>query len=278
MTGTQGNTIGAINPFRYRGYYWDEESWLYYLNSRYYDAVTGRFLNADNCVSTGGGVLGYNMFAYCYNNPVMLSDSAGNWPSLLKALLQPIKNTVSKIVNTVKAVSSVTKAINKTVAKAAKKTVKIVTVAALVTPFNRLINNSNEAKISQEVKPLYTREEAKAAAEAITTKYDSTCKVTYNDAGIKITNSYLITQRYDRQKISMIFANSGVTDRSYSNLAAEWELHNKAYEIFSTLNVFNGGKIYDDMQRAMHVDLDYFADSHRSVRWATKILEVIGWQ
>ncbi|MBQ9886563.1 MAG: RHS repeat-associated core domain-containing protein, partial [Lachnospiraceae bacterium] len=84
MTGTQSSTIGAINPFRYRGYYWDEESWLYYLNSRYYDAVTGRFLNADNCVSTGGGVLGYNMFAYCNNNPVMLSDGAGNWPSLLK--------------------------------------------------------------------------------------------------------------------------------------------------------------------------------------------------
>ena len=61
VTGTQGNTIGAINPFRYRGYYWDEESWLYYLNSRYYDAVTGRFLNADSIIDGNSGIIGCNL-------------------------------------------------------------------------------------------------------------------------------------------------------------------------------------------------------------------------
>ncbi len=50
---------------------------LYYLQSRYYDSNTGRFLNADGFVTTGQGVLSYNMFAYCGNNPVMLCDPSG---------------------------------------------------------------------------------------------------------------------------------------------------------------------------------------------------------
>ena len=70
--------IEQINPFRYRSYYYDSESGLYYLNSRYYDAETGRFINADAYVSTGQGMSGYNMFAYCLDNPVMLCDPSGN--------------------------------------------------------------------------------------------------------------------------------------------------------------------------------------------------------
>ena len=65
------------NPFRYRGYYYDSESGLYYLNSRYYDPKTGRFLNADEAVSTGRGIVGNNMFAYCNNNPVNACDPCG---------------------------------------------------------------------------------------------------------------------------------------------------------------------------------------------------------
>ena len=66
-----------INPFRYRGYYWDAETGLYYLQSRYYDAEMGRFINQDSYVSTGTGLLGYNMFAYCDNNPVNGWDPTG---------------------------------------------------------------------------------------------------------------------------------------------------------------------------------------------------------
>ena len=67
------------NPFRYRGYYYDTETGLYYLQSRYYNPKWGRFLNADGYVSTGTGLLGYNMFAYCNNNPVMGYDPTGEW-------------------------------------------------------------------------------------------------------------------------------------------------------------------------------------------------------
>ena len=56
-TGSLASTIGASNPYRYRGYWYDTETGLYYLQSRYYDPTTGRFINADAVVSTNQGVL-----------------------------------------------------------------------------------------------------------------------------------------------------------------------------------------------------------------------------
>ena len=67
-----------INPLRYRGYYQDAETNFYYLQSRYYDPSIARFINADSYASTGQGFLGYNMFAYCGNNPVSRVDADGN--------------------------------------------------------------------------------------------------------------------------------------------------------------------------------------------------------
>ena len=67
-----------INPLRFRGYYYDTETGFYYLQSRYYDPVVSRFINADSYASTGQGFLGYNMFAYCGNNPVSRVDADGN--------------------------------------------------------------------------------------------------------------------------------------------------------------------------------------------------------
>ena len=81
-----GNTTGAqYNPFRYRGYYYDSDLGLYYLNSRYYDANTSRFLNADGQLN--GGLLGYNQFAYCLNNPVIYADYFGEFPWLIVVAL-----------------------------------------------------------------------------------------------------------------------------------------------------------------------------------------------
>lgn len=71
------NSYATYNPFRYRGYYRDSELGFYYLNSRYYDPAVGRFINADVLVSTGQGLLGYNMFVYCNNNPIAFSDPSG---------------------------------------------------------------------------------------------------------------------------------------------------------------------------------------------------------
>ena len=77
VTGTMADTLGESNPLRYRGYVYDPETELYYLQSRYYDPELGRFINADAFTSTGQGILGNNMFAYCLNNPVNLTDPFG---------------------------------------------------------------------------------------------------------------------------------------------------------------------------------------------------------
>ena len=64
-----------MNPLRYRGYYFDSDTGLYYLQSRYYDSNTGRFINADDSNILLYDV--YNLFCYCHNNPIMSVDPNG---------------------------------------------------------------------------------------------------------------------------------------------------------------------------------------------------------
>lgn len=73
--------IAAINPFRYRGYYYDAEIGMYYLQSRYYNPAVGIFVNADAAMFAivGNGILEHNLFAYCKNEPVKNSDPSGHW-------------------------------------------------------------------------------------------------------------------------------------------------------------------------------------------------------
>ena len=80
ISGSGAETVGKLNPMRYRGYYEDTETGLYYLQSRYYNAVMSRFLNADEPLMIGlsaSNSIGANLFAYCRNNPVMNSDPTG---------------------------------------------------------------------------------------------------------------------------------------------------------------------------------------------------------
>ena len=73
-------TVGKLNPFRYRSYVYDEETGLYYLQSRYYDPLTGRFVNADiYCDTETDTPLSTNMFAYCENNAINNVDFTGEW-------------------------------------------------------------------------------------------------------------------------------------------------------------------------------------------------------
>ena len=69
--------LAQLNPFRYRGYVWDEETGLYYLRSRYYDPAWERFLNADAILETDGSPLAHNPFSYCRNLPIVNSDPEG---------------------------------------------------------------------------------------------------------------------------------------------------------------------------------------------------------
>ena len=71
--------LSSINPLRYRGYVYDEDTTLYYLQTRYYDPTTGRFINADDTAYIGatGTVLSANIFTYCENNPIIKKDING---------------------------------------------------------------------------------------------------------------------------------------------------------------------------------------------------------
>lgn len=77
ITGTMAGTLGEYNPFRYRGYVYDTETGFYYLNSRYYDPETGRFINADDRLGSSHDLSSYNLFAYCNDNPIMMVDPDG---------------------------------------------------------------------------------------------------------------------------------------------------------------------------------------------------------
>ena len=70
--------IGNLNPFRYRGYYYDTETGFYYLQSRYYDPYTCRFINADDALGANSDIFSYNLFLYCANDPVNKIDPEGN--------------------------------------------------------------------------------------------------------------------------------------------------------------------------------------------------------
>ena len=75
--------IAALNPFRYRGYYWDEEIALYYLNARYYDPEVGRFISQDDIFYLKPIILnGVNLYSYCYNNPIKYIDVVGFTPQV----------------------------------------------------------------------------------------------------------------------------------------------------------------------------------------------------
>ena len=90
LANTSIEFIGNQNPFRYRGYYWDNDLQLYYLMSRYYDPQTGRFINADSLEYLDPETIGgLNLYAYCGNNPVMHIDPTGyswDWDNFNQAL------------------------------------------------------------------------------------------------------------------------------------------------------------------------------------------------
>ena len=101
---TSSTNIAIINALRYRGYFYDTETKFYYLESRYYDPQTQRFLNSDRIevLGVGGDILSYNGFAYCENNPVNRADHDGNfWHILAGAVFGAIGGAVSSIVSQV---------------------------------------------------------------------------------------------------------------------------------------------------------------------------------
>lgn len=106
-TGADNIEIMETNPFRYRGYYWDKELNLYYLQTRYYDPETGRFINADGieyALEQYKNINALNLYSYCNNNPIMGIDPEGTkskfWGWLLTAFVAVVA-TAAIVVGTV---------------------------------------------------------------------------------------------------------------------------------------------------------------------------------
>ena len=106
ISGSMSATLGAVNPLRYRGYVYDTETGLYYLSSRYYNPVWGRFINADTAAvvaaSPDKANWDKNLFAYCDNDPVNRKDDGGEFWHIIAAgaingAISAINNAVTQI-------------------------------------------------------------------------------------------------------------------------------------------------------------------------------------
>ena len=97
---SENDIVSFINPYTYRGYYYDSDTEMYFLKSRYYNPELHRFISADSVVAgVGAEILGYNMFAYCLNNPVNMSDDNGNWPKWIKKVSEAISTMIHSVVS-----------------------------------------------------------------------------------------------------------------------------------------------------------------------------------
>lgn len=117
--GPMAGTVGVKNPFRYRGYYYDTETGMYYLQSRYYNPEIARFISEDDpsyCVGEVGPAA--NLYAYCCNNPVMLSDYDGHWVQFIAigaiAVGALLLSSCGNNSTTTKSTTTTTKTTNKT--------------------------------------------------------------------------------------------------------------------------------------------------------------------
>ena len=131
--------IANINPFRYRGYYYDAETGFYYLESRYYDPVVGRFLNADGIIGSNGDIIGYNMFSYCSNNPVNCVDIEGYWSlkNAWEGLKKGVKKACDVVAETAQTVYKVVvEPVVETLEEAAEVTKNVIEDISNLNPFN----------------------------------------------------------------------------------------------------------------------------------------------
>ena len=196
--------IGNINPIRYRSYYYDTETGVYYLQSRYYDPEVGRFINADGILGANQDILSYNLFAYCSNNPINFCDSTGRGiGEFFKGIWDGITGYVEGFINDYNYMSY---------AEAAEEKYNEGTVS--------INGNDPTAPIQVTIDPDNTKE-------------DGTI-----DPNIHITDSYKIKSPHEKNAILDVIINSDEFDpavftRSKKDYLKEWNAHNNLYALLS---------------------------------------------
>ena len=159
---TDETNIGIINPFRYREYYYDTETGLYYLNSRYYNPVWGRFLNMDSYGGEiGGNVLLHNTYIYTLNNPIKYRDNGGEF-AIAAAIIGAVA-VVGLMAVSYKPVVSVVNAVGGAMAN-------VLDAVAPKLNFDPTYKEKEEAKEKENTKPIVPyapkEEEFKPCTEA----------------------------------------------------------------------------------------------------------------
>lgn len=137
----------------------------------------------------------------------------------------------------------------------------------IATTSNHKENNNNKEQIYNELKASYTKDEAKKEIESLLAGYGEGITVTFYADNVKISNSYLVSSKYDRQKVCAIIARTdNCTERTVGDMAAEWNAHNKMY--------------YCPWwkEKCQDVNLDYDSDSRWTVNFATGVFEFLGWE
>ena len=197
--------IAHINPYRYRGYYYDKETNLYYLNSRYYNPVWGRFLNADGIICANGDIFGYNLYVYCNNNPIVNKDENGALFISLKAIAAAafvgalagvVKQAASDLINSglsnelkfsslgTYATAALTGAIDGVCGLIANKATRV-----LVSSVATALTNQTSKVIQEDTKPSFSKFVADTTLETISNAAGSVLDLEVN----KVTtgrNSY----------------------------------------------------------------------------------------
>lgn len=228
--------LADYNPLRYRGYVYDFETGLYYLQSRYYNPEWGRFINADGLVSTGQGFVGNNMFAYCNNNAINSSDPDGFCQRILWGFIKfDCKSTNCP---------------------SSKNYIR----PKSVEPIGSYNNGKGLVYVVKPDKVSTITQNIEDNAVIIVDKRVNSDDSEYNQ-DIQVYNSYKITSLAQQKEIIKLICQyndlNQVTpgwDRSEESMLIEWEAHNLAYYTYSKLN--KDGKYTEEINSAMHVDFD----------------------
>ena len=222
---SSGNVVGQYNPIRYRGYYYDTDTGFYYLQSRYYDPTIKRFISADGVVSgVGGELLGYNQYAYCFNDPCNKYDSNGMFPISITSMRMIIKGIVI----------------------AAVLTFVGTTIAACI---KNAVSSSKEANFDAVEDLLQKR------------MIEKNPNNEYGDnVHLPVDQDGLLYNKQNRDYASEIIKNDlgPVTNRTVTDISSEIFAHQFMADIVKPLSFFTGKvpKKYDVYKRLAEADID----------------------